>query len=363
MITVVIFILILLILVLSHELGHFIVAKRARIRVDEFGFGFPPRILGKKIGGTLYSINWLPFGGFVKIFGEDNETPMSLEEEKVSFARKPKLIQAMVLIAGVVFNLILAWLIFIGLLATGMPASSTIVPLEKLQNPKLTIVDVATDSPALKAGLKDNDQIIQVIAGDEELTRLTPEGLRDFILQHGKENLTVVTTNGQTTLSPALGVYGNEPAIGVALDLVGTYRVSWYRAPIESTVFTARLTWLTMEGYYTMIKNLVVGRGGEVLAAVSGPVGIAGLIGQARSLGAIYVFVLAAIISISLAILNLMPFPALDGGRLLFLIIEAIKGSPIKPKVALIANFTGFALLILLLLIVTYNDILRLITH
>src|SRR3989344_3550891 len=366
--SIIFFIIVLAVLILSHEFGHFIVAKKSGIRVDEFGIGFPPRAWGKKIGETIYSINWLPFGGFVRIFGENNEEVATDEERKRSFISKPKIVQAAVIAAGIIFNLILAWIIFSIVLTMGIPASTSFVPAEKLESLELTVVGVAPDSPADKAGIEALDAIVYLRSSRDQITtNLTPELLQEFVRAHSQGPITFGYKKAggegilETQIIPQVGIYNDSPAIGVSMDLVGIFKVNILRAPYEGLLLTSRLTVATLKGYAVIIRDIFIGQGREVLGVISGPVGIAGLVGDAASHGAGSALILTAIISISLAIINLIPFPALDGGRLLFLIIEAIKGSPIKPKVAMITNSVGFILLILLLLIVTYSDIAKLI--
>ncbi len=254
--SIIIFLIILAVLVLVHEFGHFIVAKKSGIRVDEFGLGFPPRILGRKFGGTLYSLNAIPFGGFVKIFGEDSHDVEVAEGDKSrSFQYKPKGIQALVLVAGVTFNLIFAWLvIFLRFI---------------IETPKMPI-----------GALVDSFRITGFLIVE------TAIGLSKFLYN----------------------------AITLQADL----------------------------------------------SQVSGPIGIVSIVSDASSQGFISIISLMALISINLALINLIPFPALDGGRLLFVAIEAIIRRPISPKFVTVTNTVGFALLIILMIVVTTHDIFNL---
>ncbi|HEY4506288.1 MAG TPA: M50 family metallopeptidase [Candidatus Paceibacterota bacterium] len=365
---VIVLIIVLAVLILSHEFGHFIVAKKSGIRVDEFGIGFPPRIWGKKIGETIYSINWLPFGGFVRIFGENNEEVATDEERKRSFVSKPKLIQAAVIAAGIIFNLILAWILFSFVLTLGMPASSSFVPVEKLHSLELMVAGVTPNSPAEKAGLLRGDRIAYLETGETKVHEPTPEALKDFISAHSNEEITFGYKRDNNEVAeararPEIGISPDGPAVGISMDLIGIYQTNILRAPLEGLILTSRLTVETIKGYASIIIELFKGEGREVLKAVSGPVGIWQLVKDAIAEGGmVSLLVLTAFISLSLAVINLIPFPALDGGRLLFLLIEAIKRSPIKPKVTLITNSIGFILLIILLLVVTASDILKLIS-
>lgn len=332
--SVLIFFVILFVLVLSHEFGHFIVAKKSGVAVDEFGFGFPPRIWGKQVGETFYSINWLPFGGFVKIQGEDT-----------TFRNEHKLKQAGILIAGVVFNLILAWgLISIGLMS-GMPATAGAPGVE---GTRLVVTEVMPGSPAAAAGIKPGLTISNISYQNEVVTNPTPEQVQEFTKAHaGKE----IILNNEIKITPV-------PTIGIAMDMVGTLKLPAYRAVYEGVKMTAQLTGATAAALFGFFKSLIVGQAS--LSSITGPIGIVGLVGDASALGFSYLIMLTALISINLAIINLIPFPALDGGRLLFLIIEAIKGTPINPKIANALNMAGFGLLILLMIFITYHDLTKL---
>jgi regulator of sigma E protease len=263
--TVLIFIIVLVVLILVHEFGHFIAAKLCGMRVDEFGIGFPPKLWGFQAGETFYSINALPFGGFVKIHGEDASENGQAPDPR-SFSGKPRILQAVVLVAGIVMNIILAWFIFSGLLMTSQWVGPNLV------STPLTLV------PALIQGAQDTWNI----------TVATAEALGNFFM-----TLLTLTAN---------------------------------------------------------------------LSQVTGPVGIANAVGQASANGWSDLLTLVALISINLAIINIIPIPALDGGRLLFVVIEGIIRRPLKASISNAVNATGFALLVLLMVVVTLHDVYKLIT-
>lgn len=362
---IIIFIVILLVLVVSHEFGHFIVAKKSGIRVDEFAFGFKPRIWSFKKGETEYSFNALPIGGYVKIFGEnpDEENTNGPDKDR-SFVNKPKYIQALVLVAGVVMNFLVAWLLFSVGFMTGLPSSVANAPKgANIDNAELAVTSVMKDSPAEIAGLKIGDRIknLSVASGDTTEVPST-ESLKYFIRKHSTENITVSYTRksavAETHITPEKGLVEGEAGIGIGMDMIGTlklplFQALWQGLKLSSNVFVA-----TIVGFYTLIHNAVIGQGN--LSAVTGPVGIVGVIGDAASFGFVYLLSFTALISINLAVINLIPFPALDGGRLLFLLIEKIKGSRIKPQIANVVNMIGFFLLMLLMVVVTFNDIHKL---
>ena len=367
--TVIIFLIILGLLILSHEFGHFFIAKRSGVRVDEFGLGFPPRLWSISRGETTYSINLIPFGGFVKIHGENpDEESLSGADRKRAIGAQSKWIQAAILAAGVTANLVLAWLLLIiAFSTTGLPTQSGAVPTGyKLDNPQVTIVHVEDNSPAALAGLIPGDQIVQLRATNERLTKPTTEDIQTFVANHPDSEIIVgyIRTHGpdikptiaERAVRPAkIGPDGSprgeagKSAIGIGMETIGLLRLSFPRAIIAGSQSVWHLTSSTIIAFGVFIANLVSGQNGA-LAQVTGPVGLVGLVGDASALGFGYLLLFTALISINLAVLNLLPIPALDGGRLLFLLIEKIKGNPIKPSVANAINLTGFVLLMGLML-------------
>jgi regulator of sigma E protease len=359
-----IFLIILLVLVVSHEFGHFIVAKKAGIRVDEFAFGMKPRIVSIKKGETEYSINALPIGGYVKIFGENpDEESIAGPDSKRSFVNKPRYIQAAVLLAGVVMNFLVAWLLLSIGFMSGLPSSAGSLPNgATVQNQKLTITSVLLKSPAEKAGLKTGDKIVLLKSGTDMTETPSLESLRYFVKKHGTDPITVDYLRGpsseETVVTPEPGLVEGAPGIGISMDMIGVLKLSPPQAVWEGLKLTWNLSVETAKGFYTLIHDAVTGHGS--LSGLTGPVGIVGVVGDAAKFGFIYLLSFTALISINLAVINLVPFPALDGGRLLFLLIEKIKGSRIKPSVANIINTVGFGALMLLMVIITYHDIVKL---
>jgi len=379
-----IFVIILFVLVVGHEAGHFFSAKFFGIRVDEFGFGWPPKIFGIKKGETEYTFNLLPIGGFVKIFGEDpNDENTRGPDATRSFVNKPKSQQAVVLLAGVIANFLLAWLLFSFGLMSGLPMSAGTEPAGfNLQNINLTIVQVAKNSSAESAGLKVQDKLIFAKSGDDSISDFPPEVFQDFVLNHQNQEIEIGYLRGKSgfeegmTISQILNeqndkvtyvtvipsIYNqtdDKPSIGIAMDMIGYVKLPVVTAFVEGMKINVNTTTSTISGLYTLIADGVRGRGS--LSSVSGPVGMVGIVGDAHKFGFAYLLSFAAIISVNLAIINLIPFPALDGGRLLFLFIEKIKGSRINPKIANTINMIGFVILILLMLLITYHDIVNLI--
>lgn len=362
---IVIFLIILLVLVIVHEAGHFFSAKFFKIRVDEFGFGWPPRLFGIKKGETLYSVNALPIGGFVKIFGEDpNDENTNGPDRNRSFVHKPKWQQAIVLFAGIFANFLLAWLLFSIGFMSGMPTSADATPTNsKLENVHLTVVSVLPESPAESAGLKSGDKIIYLTSGENTTTEVNTTTVKEFITTHGDEEIEVGYIRGKTdvvstaNLTPATNDAG-VPAIGISMDSIGIARLGFFPAIWEGLKLDWYVTKATVVGLYNLIADGVQGKGS--FSSVAGPVGMVGIVGDTIQFGFAYVLSFAALISVNLAIINLIPFPALDGGRLLFLLIEKIKGSRISPVIANTANTIGFALLIILMIVVTFHDVAKL---
>lgn len=363
---IILFIIILAILVFVHELGHFLVAKRAGIRVDEFGLGFPPRLYGRKYGETLYSINWVPFGGFVKIFGEDHgdvgekSANAMLADDLRGFSKKSKWTQASVLVAGVTMNILFAWILISSGFAAGMPTPVDAIKGAPVADAKLTVTGVLPGSPASKAGLKSGDQIVSLTSSHKEL--LSPERIvaQDFIAESdGPVEIYVKRGEADVKISvtPTTGIVENRQAIGIAMDMVGTLKLPIHKAFWYGAQTTYHLTLAVVGGLWDFIYEAFAGRAS--LSQVTGPIGIIGLVGDTSALGLVYLVSFTAFISINLAVINLIPFPALDGGRLLFVLIEAIKGSPIRPKILKNINAVGFALLLLLMAVVTYQDVVR----
>lgn len=349
MITLLVFILVLGILVLAHEFGHFIVAKKSGLTVEEFGFGFPPRIFSRKIKGTLYSINLLPLGGFVKILGEDG----SETGNPNSFSSKSIGVKSLITVAGIVMNFILGALLLIIGFNIGLPQILNEENEALAKNIQIQIVAVSNNSPAEIAGLKVGDSVINF----KEIS-----DLQEFIGENKGREIALEIKRGkeviESKITPRVNPPPEEGAIGVALAKTGIVSYPWYQSIWLGLKSSVIFLWEIIKGFFGLIKNLIIER--EVPQEVSGPVGIAVLTGQALNLGFVYLIQLVALISLNLTVLNLIPFPALDGGRLLFLFIEKIKGSKVNPKIENAIHGIGLALLILLAVAITYRDILKL---
>ncbi len=363
MITALLVIVILVLLIVTHEFGHFITAKIFGVRVDEFGIGYPPRAFTfGRWGGTEYTLNWIPFGGFVRLYGEDSET-----HGQGSFVEAKRWKQAIILIAGVVMNALVAWILFSTALHIGLPrvidGSLTPDPTASLM-----ISDVVPGSPASAAGISAGDTITSIIdSNGVTLSPLTPTAVSDFIKVRGGEAITVDYLHNKVpetaSVVPANAVIPGAsatPALGVGLVEISSVALPWPSA------FTQGLT-NTGDAFVTVVQSLwqlIAGayRGMADLQDVVGPVGLVGVVGAAAQNGAGQVLALAGFIAVNLAIINLIPIPALDGGRLLIVIIESVTRRT-APKIMIqLLNTVGIALIIILMVTVTYHDITRLLT-
>ncbi len=357
------FLVILLILVIAHEFGHFLVAKLSRMRVDEFAFGFPPRLFSVEKGETRYVFNALPLGGYVKIYGEDPTEVSEGPDLDRSFNHRPLWQRSLVVVAGVVFNMLLAWILVTAILMIGMPASAEDTPYASyVHDPALTILSVAPDSPAAQAKFQEGDAILSVRSGDAVAYPATPEDVSSFVGPRQGEKVTIkVRRKGEVldlAATPKEGIVAGRAAIGISMDRIGTLRLPLPLALLEGTERTWYYTDVTARGIASFLGGFF--RGTSDFSQVTGPVGIVNAVGVAASLGYANLVIFTAIISINLAIINLIPFPALDGGRLLFVLIEGMIRRPIPAKVANTVNATGFALLMLLMVAVTYHDVMKL---
>lgn len=337
------------VLILIHELGHFLAAKFFKVRVDEFGFGFPPRLLGKKIGETTYTLNLLPFGGFVKIYGEDGLALEKAEsgEKKRGFAGKPVWQKIAIVLAGVFMNVILGWFLLGIVLSVGLPE-------------RLIIADVAENSPAFSAGLKPGDIIEKAVVFGIILENPIPvQQFVQLVNAHPGEETALSILRGKTKIETALFIRSQVPdgegPIGVSLTETGIPKEPFPLGFLKSIEITSVNLELIAKSFFRLITGIFVQP--SIVKNVSGPVGIISIAHQAGELGILYFFQFAALISLNLVVLNLMPFPALDGGRALVLVFEKIKGRPISHKIQGIVNTAGFALLILLMVAVTVKDI------
>lgn len=357
MLTIIIFIIILGLLIFVHEFGHFLVAKKNGVKVEEFGFGFPPRIFGIKKGETVYSINLIPLGGFVKIFGEEGEA----KENHRSFAAKKIWQRAIILLAGVAMNVFLAAIVVS--LGYGLGLPTAIDDSQMVSGAKVQITEIAPNSPAQIAGLKSGDIVVKILA-EEELNNIGKVNeVQNFIAKNKGEEIVMTLQRGrdvrEVKVVPRINPPVGEGALGVDLARVTNVFYPWYQAIYEGVKTTFILIWTITVALGYLFWQLV-SQGRAPGAEVAGPVGIFSLTGQAAQMGFVYLLQLTALLSINLAIINALPLPALDGGRVLFLIIEKIKGSPVSQRIERAIHSAGFVFLIILMLLITVRDVIKL---
>ena len=356
--TILVFLIVLSVLVLAHEYGHFITAKKAGAKVEEFGFGFPPRVFSFKRKGTEFTLNLIPFGGFVKIFGELGDH----KDLPGSFSGLKILKRAKIISAGVFMNIVLAFVLlsFVNLIGKPMIISENDAAYAK--NIQLKILDTAKDSPAFSAGVKSGDVVSELSFNGKSQTVLDADAFRKIIDNaNGKEILLKVKRGSESIdfkIIPRLNPPENEGAIGVSLARVGLVKSKWYLFFWDGLKDTAILFWLIITSLFLLLKTLILE--GRMMGELAGPIGIATITGQAYSMGLPYLLNLTALLSIHLAILNFLPFPALDGGRMVFLAFEKLRGKPVSQKIEQAVNLSGFMLLLALMAFITWKDIIKL---
>ncbi|MFA6409964.1 MAG: RIP metalloprotease RseP [Candidatus Buchananbacteria bacterium] len=371
LLTIVAFFLVLGVLVIVHELGHFFVARKSGVAVDEFGFGLPPRIFGiykdetgkwklvglktKETKSTIYSLNWIPMGGFVKIKGEEGEAATDSD----SFAHKSVWIRMLIISAGVFMNVVLAVILLSIGLTVGSPQylDKKLPAVAKVRDVKIRVVEILPDFPAAKAGLVAGDSILTI--DNQEFPKI--EGLQEYLDKKVGQEVTVKFERDQKVaevkIVPQILSQTNKGGMGAALAQTGFVSYPWYVAWWYGLKETFGMIWSVIYGFYVILKNLIVSR--HLIGEVYGPVGIATLVGDAARSGFLYVMQFTAVLSVIIAVINFLPFPALDGGRVFFLLLEAIRKKPINQKLEAAMHNIGFALLMILVVVVTFRDIAR----
>lgn len=354
----IIFIVALSVLVLVHELGHFMAARKTGVRIEEFGLGLPPRIVGKKIGQTIYSLNWLPIGGFCKMLGEDpsnNSEKVIIKNKTESFEFKKPWQKLIIVLGGVLMNLVLAIVIF------SVVYSILGVPVE---TDRVSIVSISKNSPAEQIGLKEKD-IITGINGKQ--IKKTNELIEEVAKFKGKKVDIEILKAGETEKTFAkIEVRENPPegegSIGVAISNSEMTKFPWYRfdkglkAGFEEAYYWGRIIF---EGVFKMIKGLLIG---QIPKDVSGPIGMYEATSAIKKdQGILAVIHFFGIVSVNLAVVNILPFPALDGGRIIFVVYEMITRKKANQKIETTVNNLGMMILLALILLITVGDIGRLI--
>jgi len=352
-------------LVVLHELGHFIVARRNGVEVEEFGIGFPPRIWAKKTrAGYYFSVNWLPLGGFVKLKGEHDS-----DRKKGSYGRAKLWAKTKILLAGVAMNLITAAVILTALAAISMPKAdlknlpfynreqfSIKSDTKFIQNK--VYIEVVKGSPADKAGLKDGDEITKIdnkeITSSEMLADITKsysgKTVEIYIIRSGIKSTAKATLNSERI--------ENVGYLGAAPINSQTFRATW-SAPIVGTVTAFQFAEVSFRGLGYVLHNLFIGHSDVAKEAVGGPVATYKVLSETASYGMIHILFVIALISVSLAVMNVLPIPALDGGRLFVTLLYRVLRRPLTEKAEEWIHGTGFVFLMLLITLITIIDVKR----
>jgi len=335
-------------LLVIHEFSHLIAAKRFKVQVEEFGIGYPPRLFSKKIRDTLYSINLLPFGGFVKI-----------KEEELK--ERPIWQRAQIVMAGIISFWVIALVLFLIIFNVGAPFQILDTDNGDLVFPRVQILSISPGSPAEEAGLDIGDVIKALKTENKEITVDKIYQVQEFTEQNkGREIVMTILRGNQifdVDLTPRVLPPAGEGALGIGLIRVATKKYSFFSAISEaiSTVFS--LTFQIILGLLDLLKRVVLGEPNQ--AQLVGPVGILDIFVKSAILGPIYFLQTLGLISLHIAIMNALPIPAFDGGRLFFLIIEKIRKKPLNERIEQKVNLVFFLLLIFLMVWVTIKDIMR----
>lgn len=351
-----IFFIILTILVCIHELGHFAVARFIGVKVEEFGFGLPPRIFGKKFGKTLYSLNWLPIGGFVKLAGEDSEeegTKIKKASLKEYFFHRSKKERIAILLAGVSMNLLLALGITTALLMVGVTEPSGKVRVEK----------ILPGSPANLAGIVENDIITTIEAQSEVIRVRVPQDIIGTVKKYAGTSISLsIVRNNETklfTVIPRANPPAGEGPLGIAISDLEMHSYPMHLAIIKSIEINALRVRDMVASLGSAVFRLITLRAPE--ADVAGPIGIARVTGEAVKFGWKAVLEFMSILSLNLAVLNVLPIPALDGGRVIFIVFEKVFGKRIRPAFERSTHQIGMIVLLILVALVSIGDILRIV--
>lgn len=362
-------------LVVAHEFGHYIAARRGGVEVEEFGIGFPPRAWSKRLKNkTLLTINWLPLGGFVKLKGEHDA-----DTTKGSFGAAPLGRKVKIMLAGVGMNLAVAFFLLTVLALVGMPRlienQFTVASDTKITKNDVLVGYIEPNSPAQQAGLRAKDQLVSVDRYlDNAAAETTRVGSADQLVALTKslagQKVQLTIRRADQTLVKTLSLRSQseveaskkttEPKgyLGVSPTELTLQRSTW-SAPIVASGLIKQFTVATFKGLWQAISGLAQGNGSKASAQVSGPVGVFVLLKDGSLLGYQFVLVIIAIISLTLAIMNVLPIPALDGGRLFVTLLYRMRNKPLTQKIEDRIHGTGFAVLMLLFVLITIVDVRR----
>ena len=374
MTTILLFIIILGLLVFFHEMGHFLAARFFGVKAEEFGFGFPPRIFGflyddqkkrhtlvwgnkeTKSPYTLYSLNWLPLGGFVRIKGEDGTI-----QDPDSFGVQPAWKRIVILVAGVVMNFIAAVILFALVFAIGVRQPIDASVTNQYQDTQIQVLQVSPNSSAQAAGLEPGDQILTINdtpVTDIESVKVNLEAAKGEQLAITIDRLGDMKTLKGEFVAPTDTAGAQNAKFGIVYSHTATVKLGMGEALLQGVTTTYNVTGAILSAFGKLIGGLF---GGPAVTGVdlTGPVGIVYITKQMSDLGLVYILQFAALLSVNLAIINILPIPALDGGRILFILIEKLKGSPVKRGTEGLIHQIGFLLLIFLMVFITTRDVIK----
>jgi regulator of sigma E protease len=373
------FFVILFVLVIVHELGHFIFAKLTGIQVDEFAFGFPPRLFSKKIGETLYSFNLIPLGGYVKIFGENGDSPhltspnLGEEQNNNSFASKSPLARIIVLIAGVLFNIIAAIFLFtFSFLGSDFKNISHEEALTIPFNERKILIRNIDEKSSFNNNqfFKVGSEILSISTKKDKIptSELTGKNIGEFVQANNNSVIKIeykTIVEGENIIKtidavPQAGIVEGKKILGLGFADVADRKYSLFESLKAATIFTFDTLQNIFVELWTLLKNLFSGNS-KVQDSLSGPVGLAILTGKVSTQGISNILFFSGMLSLSLAAFNILPIPALDGGRIIFVLLEVIFNRKIPVKIEQSFHGIGFILLISLMIFVTYFDMLKII--
>jgi regulator of sigma E protease len=347
-----IFVVALSVLVLVHELGHFFAAKITGVKVEEFGLGLPPKIISKKRWGTVWSLNWLPIGGFCKLYGED--LTEELKNKNGSFLDKNPWQKGLIVLGGVIMNVVLAVMIFTGVyLILGVPKETD----------RVKIIGVSKDSPAEKVGLKEGDVVLKV----QNIELKKSSELTEEVAKFKGQKVAFEIERENRVENFIIDVREKAPdgqgLVGIVISNTEMEKIKWYEfykgigAGFKEAYYWGEIIFKGVTG---MIGNLF---GGQVPKDVSGPIGMFRATSSIRSnQGILAVVHFFGVVSVNLAIVNVLPFPALDGGRIIFVLYELIFKKRANQKLETMINNLGMMILLSLILLITIGDVYRLVT-